>query len=390
MPDRSIGRRRTRAVALVLLSLLVVGMFGVVARQSWTSTSAGSRLIADERDRIAYLGPLSRLVGALTETQSAVVRATPPDTEAVRSAMDAVDAADSLHRDTLGTGQRWAELRARITATIAQPGTGQAAYQAFADVLTLALDLVRRVGDTSDLVRDPQLDSYYVMDTALLSLPRVVVSAGRAADLATLAGGGTVTGPDAVRVAVARHDVAQEAADANASLAQSIKATARPTLGSDLAGELDGFRAAVDEFAPLAILDDLTSPIDADSLPPAAGSVRIAALALGTVVLSELEAILADRDADLTGQRDWTIGAGIGILIAVPLLLWLALMRLGSRSTGRPADAEAAEPAEAAAYPADPVLGGLTYVRDLPDFDALVQVRREARARHRGRDEHAD
>src|SRR4051794_38456047 len=107
MADPSTGRRRASAVALVLLALLVLGMFAVVTRQSWTGTSANAGLVAEERDRVVYMRPLARLVGALTETQSDAVRGTSVDTEAVRSAMDAVDAANSTYGETLGTAQRW-------------------------------------------------------------------------------------------------------------------------------------------------------------------------------------------------------------------------------------------------------------------------------------------
>jgi hypothetical protein len=373
----------------MLLSLLMAGLFAVVARQSWTDSSANSRLVGDEQQRVDYLRPLAHLIGSLTEAQSAAVRDAPVDAVTVQSAAADVDAADRASRTALGTGQRWTELRGRISAAVARPGTGAAAYQTFADILTLALDLVQRVGDTSDLVRDPQLDSYYVMDTVLLSLPRVMVSAGRAADLSTLAGKSVLSGSDAIQVQIARHDVAQDAADASAIITQSIEATGRPAMGADLAGQLDTFRAAVDQFAPLIILSQLTDPIDADSLPPAAGSVRVTALALGDAVLSELDAILADRDTTLARQRTVTIGVSIGALVVVLLIGWLALIT----GRGRPARRTAPDGEDGAvlltASPEAPAPDGLTSIRDLPQFDELVHARMALRARHRGSDDHA-
>jgi hypothetical protein len=383
-------------VALVLLSLLMAGAYAVVARQSWTTSSADSRLVADERGRVAYLRPLSHLVGALTEAQSAAVRGAPADTSAVQSGVDAVEATDRAYGEVLGTRQRWDELRGRINTALAKPGTGSAAYQTFADILTLALDLVRRVGDTSDLIRDPQLDSYYVLDTALLRLPDAIVSAGRAADLALLTGKSVLSGTDAVQAAVARHDVAQAAADANASITRSIAATGRSALGADVAGQLDGFRAAVDQFAPLVILNELSAPIDADSLPPAAGEVRVTALALADAVLSELDALLADRGASLGGQRQVTIGTAIAALIAVALMLWLVLTQAGGGPAGRPAAGAAADEPRPPAVPAGPVEhpdaaapADLVDVRHLLDLTELAESGKAVAARHPGSDEHA-
>jgi hypothetical protein len=166
MPDRRIWRGRIQTFLLVLLPVLLAGAFVVVLRQAWSSNSADARFAGDERSRVAYLRPLTHLVAALTEARSGAVADTQVDTAELQSAVGAVDTADAAYRGVLRTGQRWSDLRARVTAETAHPGQGASALQAFTDTLTLALDLVRRVGDTSDLILDPQLDSYYIMDTA--------------------------------------------------------------------------------------------------------------------------------------------------------------------------------------------------------------------------------
>lgn len=385
MPHRSVRRRRANVLALALLALMVLGMFGVAARQSWTANSADSRLVGDERHRVAYLRPLSQLIGTLTEAQSAAVRDAPLSTAAVQASLDTVDGLDRENGLDLGTRQRWNDLRARVTAALAQPGTGRAAYQNFADILTLALDLVHRVGDTSDLVRDPQLDSYYVLNTALLRLPQVVISAGRASDLATLAGKSVLTGTDAAGVYLARHDVAQAAADASATITRSVEATSRSGLGTGLAGQLDGFRAAVDQFSPLVVLEDLTGPIDADSLPPAAGAVRVTALALDAAVLTELDALLADREDGLSGQRWVTLGAALGVLVAVGLLVWLAVALALARDR---VGSEDPDTVDGTTVP-PPTQRELVNVGSLHDLEDLVQARGSGRARHRESDGHA-
>lgn len=394
MPDRSIRGHRVRVTVLVLLSVLMASLFAVIARQSWTDTSADARLVSDERQRLAYLGPLSHLIGALTEAQSEVVRGAPVDTSAVQQALSAVDDVDHRDRALLGTGQMWDDLRGKINVAIGKPGTGQAGYQTFAEILTLSLDLVQRVGDTSDLIRDSQLDSYYVLETALLRLPQAVIAAGRAADLALLAGKTTLSGADAIAVAVARHDVAQEASEADNSITRSIEATSRSALGADLADELDGFRSAVDQFAPAAILNELTDPIDADNLPPAAGAVRVAALALGDVVQSELDALLAQRQASLGNERQVTLGASIAVLVALIGVLWLGL----ALSRGRPptpptrdedTGTEEVSVVPAVTHPAEQVPADLIDVRHLLDFDEMVEFRKAVRARQPGSGDHA-
>jgi len=83
--EQAVRGQRLRAFVLVLLSLLAAGVFAVVARQSWTTSSADVRLVQDERARVAYLRPLSHLVGALTEAQSAAIAETSATVEEVKA-----------------------------------------------------------------------------------------------------------------------------------------------------------------------------------------------------------------------------------------------------------------------------------------------------------------
>jgi ABC-type nickel/cobalt efflux system permease component RcnA len=65
-----------------------------------------------------------------------------------------------------------------------------------------------------------------------------------------------------------------------------------------------------------------------DSLPPAAGAVRVAALALADAVLSELDSLLADRQSGLASQRRLsTIAAALALVLAL-LLLWFVRTRI--------------------------------------------------------------
>jgi hypothetical protein len=382
MLDRPVRYRGLRIVALVVLSLLIAGLFTVVLRQSWSIGSASSRVATDGRARVAYLGPLTHLTGVLSEAQSAAVREVPVDQSGVQSAVDAVDTVDRTYGSALGTTARWYDLRERVIAVLAHPGTGRAAYQTFTDVLTLALDLVVRVADTSEQAIEPRLDSFYVIDTALLRLPRVIVSAGQAADLATLAGTGPGADRDAMAVSVAQHDVAQAAADASASLSKGIEATGRSGLGAALAGQLDGFRAAVDVFAPPSVLDTPAAPADLSSLPPAAGLVRVTALALVDAVLAQLDALLADRATNLAGQWRVALGASTGAGVALLLMLTLALVSLRGRRSSAPAPGDAPPPGDA-------VDGGVEAARLLGFGELAFSGTQSAARQHGGGRDHA-
>jgi hypothetical protein len=145
----------------------------------------------------------------------------------------------------------------------------------------------------------------------------------------------------------------------------------------------------VDQFAPLVILNELSDPIDADNLPPAAGSVRVTALALGDAVQSEVDGLLADREASLAEQRQVTAAAGVVLLIALVLALWLLLTLTRGRAAGPPVAMPERTPSVPVQDPDDRVPADLIDVRHLLDFEEMVELRRAVRARQPGSDDHA-
>ena len=112
--------------------------------------------------------------------------------------------APSTARANLQIDQRLADLTSQVESAFAKGETGRAAYDTYSGLVSLAVEMIRRIGDTSHLIHDPDLDSYYLMDAAIVRLPDAIVYAGRATDLVTLAGGGRSAGEDQVRAAVAR------------------------------------------------------------------------------------------------------------------------------------------------------------------------------------------
>ena len=96
-----------------------------------------------------------------------------------------VEALDKLERGQgealLETGQwgkvkaEWVKLQAGVAAM-----TGKQSYEAHTALARLSLDLVASIGDTSNLTLDPDLDSFYLMDTFVNKLPEASEASGQA------------------------------------------------------------------------------------------------------------------------------------------------------------------------------------------------------------------
>jgi len=366
----------------------VSALFAVVLAQLWSATTHDLRVVDSERAGASDLRPRVHLVGELAAAQSAAVSGGRVDPAKVNAAVAAVDQADRTHGGALDAHQRWSDLRGRITAVLGTDVRGQAAYDSYAALSTLAVDLARKVGDVSQLILDPELDSYYLMDTSLLRVPDVLVHSGRAADLALLA---EQRPSDAARsrAAVARYQVAMASDAIGAGLSKAMDATSSVSLGPNITGQLDAFRSAVDAYVPpAALLQNLDNPT-ATTLADNAVRLRQQALPLADAAITELDGLLRDRHDGFTAQRAWAVTSTIfGVLLAV-VLMWLLLP--AAPAPGPESEVDIDEGGAASAEPGPPEGVDTTYVdpRDLIAVEELLHVGRAVRARKRERVDNA-
>lgn len=367
------AKGRSRRVVLVSVSVLVlVGLFAAVVRQSLLTNGESRRIVQAEQDGAAMLHPMTSVLGELVAAQSAAVRGEAVNAGAVRSALAAVATEDTEHGVELGTHERLVDLTRKVETALSQPATGRAAFDTYAALVTLASDLMKQIGDRSNLIHDPDLDSYYLMDAAIIRLPEAVTLAGRASDLVALADGNTLVGEDAIRAAVARFGVSDAAEQLSSGLTLSVASTDRTVLGGNIADTLDKFKDAAAAFAPPTMLAELSSTVDAATLATNARRVSAAATPLAHRLLFELQELLRARSDRLASQLRFTLVA-TGVVGLVGLFLLYLLASSGMRSfevtsaggTG-PLDDDGA----------DGRPGSLRYARHRLDAEGLVTVGR--------------
>jgi hypothetical protein len=342
------ARRLVAGTGLVLLLLVPLA---VIFRQFWTSRTQDLAFNQDERRGVQYLGPLTALIGAVAQQQSAAVHGRSVATAAVEQAVAAVDAVDRELGGRLQTTPRWTELRQQVLAVAGRGFEPNpiAAYTSYSGVGALAVQLLRKVGDTSNLILDPAIDAYYVMNAALLRIPDVLVQSGRYSDLVKIANAtGKAADPTTLaELASACNDVQASAEDLDTGLRKAFEATESATLGPALLQQLDGFEIAVDALAPrFAVL----SPTPAATLNPlivegAQGRVRQSTMDLDTAALAQLDLLLKARVDTISGQRREALAALLaGVLLTVAAVAWLGpgrrtgtgAPRLGGRHGERP------------------------------------------------------
>lgn len=331
-PSASSTGRSRRTIAAVGLVVLLAAPLVVLYGLLWGARSADHDFAAAERRGVRYLGPLTELIGTLAQQQANSVHGRPVDAAAVARSIAAVDAIDRELGAGLDTTERWAKLRSTARAVTgrayADPVDG---YTGYSELLDGAVALSRKVGDTSKLILDPQLDAYYVMNAALLRIPEVIVDGGRYADLVYLIAQRRQTNQleRLAQLSTARLDVAEASADLADGLEKAFDETRSETLGPAMLRELDNFRTAVDALTPRV------APTAAPSVrldPAVVGNARDdlqrTALDLDRAALGQLDLLLSARISDATREL---VLAGALAVIGVGLVafgvLWLPARR---------------------------------------------------------------
>jgi methyl-accepting chemotaxis protein len=283
-------RLRTRARLLTLVGLLVLPTLFA----TWSFTGALTEQIdfaASERTGVEVVHPA---VVALAQTAGGSA-----------ADLSELEAAVAAHPE-LGAQEALAAVQAA-----AQAGDGPADRAATATALA---SLITAVGDSSKLILDPDLDSFYVMDAIVVQLPRAL-SATAASAVPSDQG----TPADRIAARAVRAASLTGAADAvrgDISTAQDNSARA------DLADALQPAVEAADAVTALAdlVTAGLQRP-DADEEAAARSAVGTAAVAAAEPLAAQLDGLLEVRADAYASRRDVTLALTAG---ALALAGWFA------------------------------------------------------------------
>ncbi len=193
-PATALMGRLTYARKFVLIGLVLLVPAGVALKAYWDQQGVQIAFSAKERVGDAYLEPARDLVTHVVEARGLAVRAAAGDSRAasalpgklqeVDASVAAVGKADASMGSELETTKLWNELEGDIAkAKAAKPRSPQAAFDAWSAATSGATGLIVQVSNGSNLILDPDLDTFYLMDALITKLPAIVDNAGQASDL---------------------------------------------------------------------------------------------------------------------------------------------------------------------------------------------------------------
>ncbi len=213
--------------------------------------------------------------------------------------------------------RRWSELK-RSAGTA--PADGDRHAHLVADVRTL----ITHAGDLSNLILDPDLDSYYLMDATLLALPqlqdRLAVTMLLGSEVLVR---GSITPRERVEFAVAVAMLTEaDLGRTLASLETALNEDANfygvsPTLATALKPKATEIRAATGEFIALVkkLATEEKPAVEAAAFQAAGHRARETAQSTWTAASAELDALLQRRIDYFATRRTTQIGVTGAVLL---------------------------------------------------------------------------
>jgi methyl-accepting chemotaxis protein len=193
---------------------------------------------------------------------------------------------------------------------------------AYTDVADMTRTMITHAGDTSNLILDPDLDSYYLMDAVLIAAPQMQ---DRLASIEQLSRASKGSESDRLKLAVAaamfaEADFGRLVASTNTAINEDpnfygVSSTLRPRLEAPLVAVSDPAKK---------LLEALRNGGSGESTVKLAHETRKANFAYWNQASEELEALLKIRIGDYAGQRTRAILiSGLAVLGASLLAFFL-------------------------------------------------------------------
>jgi methyl-accepting chemotaxis protein len=195
-------------------------------------------------------------------------------------------------------------------------------------------DMIAHVGDTSTLVLDPALDSYYLMDVAVFVMPvvqeRLIQIVSRGLPLVDEVEGTSVLDIAGLNALLRDSDLPRLVTDVATAVREDAgNFGTSPTLARALPPKMDAFKQEADALIAQAVtLSAGGKDISHPQYVAAGKRTQDTALALWKSTFDELDVLLVDREHYWTNRRFRGSAFTGGALVLSTLLAWIVVIRV--------------------------------------------------------------
>jgi diguanylate cyclase (GGDEF)-like protein len=178
---RLVGRLRY-AQKFVVVGLVLVVPLGFVATAYVDLQRRVVAFSSAELRGIEYMTPLVNLTARVVEERHRSLTAANQPQLNMDADLNAVDRINGRYGTLLQANDNWRVARALVVTAVTSQANPEVRFREYNTATDALLGLIVLIGDHSNLTLDPDLDTYYLMDTLQFRLPVVLDTAGRAVD----------------------------------------------------------------------------------------------------------------------------------------------------------------------------------------------------------------
>ena len=313
-PGVRLFRRMQFRAKAAMVSVMFLVPIAALGWSFYNDKAASIGFSAKERLGIEYIRELMPALRLGVQHRAAV--GTPGAAELagkVEAQLKQVAAVEQRLGAELGTAPLYAKLVDAHKAVAATAGKNDdAAFNAHTQFVTALLDVLGQATDGSNLILDPDLDTYYLMDLSTTRVPQLIelVARMQAAGLPALDSGAT---PAAMRVLADRMPLVEFHEDqTKIGLAKSTGATAELTATLKADAPMKDLRSFIELSRASFFGDEVKG--DKAAFAQAAAKVIDSQVEFSTRLLDDLDRLIAKRVAGMALVRDVTT-----VIVAVAL-----------------------------------------------------------------------
>jgi PAS domain S-box-containing protein len=306
---------------------IAVGIYSLVAEKQIAIECARKELVG-----VRYFATLRGIYAAILAQPSGADGAS--QTPTPEEALKALEAAEDEAAGTLQT----AALEQSLAATLRQLWSNGAQSEDRGSLVVTALakarDLASRVGDDSNLALDPDLDSYYLQDTVVRQMPRLLGQIGEAQ--ATVGAQAEIPSDDKARLLSLGAMTRSTADEIDRNLTSAYRGNADGQLRQTIESAFTQMLSGIDSYFR-ALNESVGTSTGPETRDLAYRSTVNNAIAAWTVGQSELKRLLDERIDNLTGKLHrslWLAGALAALSILLALLTHRHIVRPLARLEG--------------------------------------------------------
>jgi len=318
----------------VLIFVIFLIPLGILSSILFRSITQDVQFLEQERRGVEYIGVLRPLLEKIPQHRGMTNAYLNGDDSfkdkigAIRSDIDrsfiALKKLDDKLGGALRTGGKVRALKRqwRHLEDNALKMQSAESFAAHSVLIKAVIGLIAEVGDSSNLILDPELDSYYLMDAVVNRLPSLTDAMGQARGLGSgAAAKGVLDSAAKIRLAVLMDQVSS----GNEALGHALKVIGEksPRIEMGLKGvgltSVNRTKAFFD-FISKNLMEHKKTKVRADEVFTSGTEAIQASFRLYDAILPVLDGILADRVAVEGGKETMTLAVSVVVLLLIAYL----------------------------------------------------------------------